>query len=102
MTIRSGKYAKFTMPIMGKKPINKRKETKKMEQTDVLVNDEVEQVTEEIISSGIPTGVKIVAGAVGVAGLLYLGYRFVYKPIRAHIDAKREAQEILEGDVLDD
>ena len=54
---------------------------------------EVENVTEEIEeveAEGSGKGLKTVVGIGVIAGLSYLGYRFVVKPIKAKFKAKKE------------
>ena len=82
-------------------------EEKVMDEIMVTEDYEVEGVTEEIegveaASSG--NGLKTVVGLGVIAGLSYLGYKFVVKPIKAKFKAKKEqlveaeAVEVVETD----
>jgi hypothetical protein len=56
---------------------------------DFEVEDVIEE-NEEVEESGSGNGLKTVVGIGLVAGLSYLGYRFVVKPIKAKFKAKKE------------
>lgn len=66
-----------------------------MENNEIMTTEEFEviDVTDEIVeveteSSG--NGLKAVVGVGIAAGLGYLGYRFIVKPIKAKFKAKKE------------
>lgn len=63
---------------------------------------EVEDVTEEIEeveTEGSGNGLKTVVGLGVIAGLGYLGYKFVVKPIKAKFKAKKE--QVVEAEVIE-
>lgn len=71
-----------------------------MENNEIMVNEEVIEVTEEIANAGVSKGFKV---AVGI-GLTALGgviaYKYVIKPLVAKIKAKKAQQEI-NGETID-
>lgn len=68
-----------------------------MENKEIMVNEDVIEVTEEIATAGYGKGFKIAAG-VGLAGLGgWLAYKYVVKPIVAKIKTEKEQQWIEEG-----
>jgi len=67
---------------------------KKMNTNEIMVNEEVIEVTEEIATAGSGNGIKMAAGI----GLAVLGgvvtYKYLVKPMVAKIKAKKEQQKI--------
>ena len=63
-----------------------------MDTNEIMVNEDVIEVTEEIATAGSRKGIKV---AVGV-GLVVLGgvatYKYIIKPMVAKIKAKKEQQ----------
>ena len=61
---------------------------------EIMVNEEVIEVTEEIATAGSGNGIKMAAGI----GLVVLGgvaaYKYVIKPMVAKIKAKKEQQRM--------
>jgi len=64
----------------------------KMDTNEIMVNEDVIEVTEEIATAGSGKGFKVTAGI----GLTVLGgfvaYKYVIKPMVAKIKAKKEQQ----------
>ena len=74
-----------------------------MNNNEIMVNEDVIEVTEEIATAGFGKGFKVAAGV----GLTVLGgfvaYKYVIKPVIAKIKAKKEQQRInAEVDDFDD
>ena len=68
--------------------------------TNELVNDEVVDATEEIVTAGSGKGFKVAAG-VGIAVLAGgMAYKYVAKPLIAKIKAKKE-QKKMEAEAKD-
>lgn len=67
-----------------------------MDTNEIMVNEEVIEVTEEIATAGSGNGIKMVAGI----GLAVLGgvaaYKYLIKPMVAKIKAKKEQQAMEE------
>ncbi|MDD2298576.1 MAG: hypothetical protein PHU69_02935 [Fermentimonas sp.] len=65
-----------------------------MNTNEIMVNEEVIEVTEEIATAGSGNGIKMAAGI----GLAVLGgvvaYKYLVKPMVAKIKAKKEQQKI--------
>lgn len=62
-----------------------------MENTEIIKNEEViETATEEIATSELPKGLKIAGGMVAAAGIAYLAYKYVGKPLYHKFKAKKE------------
>ena len=65
-----------------------------MDTNEIMVNEEVIEVTEEIATAGSGNGIKMAAGI----GLAVLGgvvaYKYIVKPMVAKIKAKKEQQKI--------
>lgn len=63
-----------------------------MDTTEMMVNNEVLEATEEIATAGSGKGFKMVAG-IGLAVLVGgMAYRYIAKPMIAKIKARKEAQ----------
>lgn len=61
-----------------------------MNTDDIMVNEEVVEVTEDIVNVGNGKGFKVAAG-VGLAGLGgYAIYKFIVKPLLAKRKAEKE------------
>lgn len=61
-----------------------------MDNNEIVTNDEVNETTEEIVSSESNNAVKI-AAIVGAVGLISaVAYKFVVKPIIAKVKAKKQ------------
>lgn len=56
-----------------------------MENTEIMSNNEVMEVTEDLATAGSGTGLKIVGGAAVIVGLAYGAYKLITK-----IKAKKE------------
>ena len=74
-----------------------------MDTNEIMVNEEVIETTEEIVTASSGKGFKVTAGV----GLTVLGgfvaYKYVIKPVIAKIKAKKEQQMIdAEFDDFDD
>lgn len=74
-----------------------------MDTNEIMVNEEVIEVTEEIATAGSGNGIKMAAGI----GLAVLGgvvaYKYLVKPMVVKIKAKKEQQRInAEVDDFDD
>lgn len=74
-----------------------------MNTNEMMVNEDVIEVTEEIANAGFGKGFKVAAGV----GLTVLGgfvaYKYVIKPVMAKIKTKKEQQRInAEVDDFDD
>ncbi len=75
-----------------------------MDTNEIMVNDEVIEVTEDIANAGSGKAIKVAAGI----GLTVLGgfvaYKYVIKPVVAKIKAKKEQQKMMneEFDDFDD
>ncbi len=65
-----------------------------MNTNEIMVNEEVIEVTEEIATAGSGNGIKMAAGI----GLAVLGgvvaYKYLVKPMVVKIKAKKEQQKI--------
>lgn len=59
-----------------------------MDAMEIMTNDEVKEVTTEIVTGGSNTAIKVIAG-VGAAGIV--GFA-IYKAVK-HISAKRKAKK---------
>lgn len=65
-----------------------------MEKTEIVKNEEVVgTATEEIAISELPKGLKIAGGAIVVAGISYLVYKYVAKPLYYKLKAKKEQSD---------
>lgn len=74
-----------------------------MNNNEIMVNEDVIEVTEEIATAGFGKGFKVAAGV----GLTVLGgfvaYKYVIKPVVAKIKTKKEQQRMdAEFDDYDD
>lgn len=65
-----------------------------MNTNEIMVNEEVIEVTEEIATAGFGKGFKVAAG-IGLTALGgFAAYKYVIKPMVAKIKAKKEQQKI--------
>lgn len=74
-----------------------------MEANEIMVNEDVMEITEEVTTCTPNKGLKIAAG-IGIAALVSaVAYKFVVKPIVAKVKAKK-AEKALEEDsyIVDD
>lgn len=62
-----------------------------MENQEIMTNNEVTEVTEEIMEVSSGNGLKLVGGALIIAGLAYGGYRLIKK-----LKAKKEKTDVVE------
>lgn len=62
-----------------------------MENQEIMTNNEVMEMTEEIVEVGSGNGLKLVGGAMIVAGLAYGGYRLFKK-----FKAKKEKADTID------
>lgn len=64
-----------------------------MNNNEIMVNEDVIEVTEEIANAGFGKGFKVTAG-IGLTALGgFVAYKYVIKPVMAKIKAKKEQQE---------
>lgn len=64
-----------------------------MEANEIMVNEDVMEMTEEVTTSTPNKGLKIAAG-IGLAALVgAVAYKFVAKPIAAKIKAKKAQKQ---------
>lgn len=69
-----------------------------MNTNEIMVNEEVVEVTEDMVNVGNGKGFKVAAG-VGLAGLGgYTIYKFIVKPLLAKRKAKKEQQQWMDED----
>lgn len=65
-----------------------------MDTNEIMVNEEVIDVTEEIANAGFGKGFKVIAG-IGLTALGgFVAYKYVIKPVMAKIKAKKEQQRM--------
>lgn len=65
-----------------------------MNNDEIMVNEDVIEVTEEIATADFGKGFKVAAG-VGLTALGgFVAYKYVFKPVVAKIKAKKEQQKI--------
>lgn len=65
-----------------------------MDTNEIMVNEEVIEVTEEIANASFGKGFKVAAG-IGLTALGgFVAYKYVIKPVMAKIKAKKEQQKI--------
>lgn len=59
-----------------------------MENQEIMTNNEVVEMTEEIVEVGSGNGLKLVGGTIAVVGLAYIGYRLFkkFKPKKEKTD----------------
>lgn len=67
-----------------------------MENTEIM-NTEVVEVAEEVVSAGSGNGFKVVGGVLAIAGLAYGGYKLVKKLIAK----KKEQQEAIPVEICE-
>ena len=68
-----------------------------MENTEIMVNEEVMETAEEFVSRGSGNGLKILGGGVVIAAIGYGVYRLV-KKIKAK---KAESEDVISGEVCE-
>lgn len=61
-----------------------------MEANEIMLNDEVMEVTEDIVKTGSGKGFKVAAGVGAIVLVGGLAYKYVIKPTIAKIKAKKE------------
>lgn len=64
-----------------------------MENTSIIVNDEVMEVTEELVPSGSGTGWKLAGGLMLAVGAIYGGYKLL-KKFKAKKESKCEVIDV--------
>ena len=65
-----------------------------METNEIMVNEDVIEVTEEIANAGFGKSFKVAAG-VGLAVIVsFVAYKYVVKPMVAKIKTKKEQQRM--------
>lgn len=65
-----------------------------MNNNEIMVNEDVIEVTEEIATANFGKGFKVTAG-IGLTAIGgFAAYKYVIKPVMAKIKAKKEQQKI--------
>lgn len=62
-----------------------------MENQEIMTNNEVVEAAEEIVEVGSGSGLKLVGGALIIAGLAYGGYRLIKK-----LKAKKDQTDVID------
>ena len=64
-----------------------------MENTEIMTNNEVVEVAEDLVPASSGNGLKMVGGALVIAGLIYGSYKLITK-IKAKKKEKAEEAEV--------